>query len=439
MVMVVSIIIRSSCLVLCWAAIQPSLGPTRVESFSCVQESIRTQRRERNAFRDADTNAHASLLFATTGGNGFGTRRTDTGSSSSKKKNPKIRQTKVKRGNDGGSKPQLQPEPSVFSSSTAEDAAAPSNNKNRPYVKAEHDIWLDQLAAQTSHTALGRIVAEYNVNRDPFWDLIPALITSKFPHANDDSNDLSRIAGFVQHALNPTDRPSDWVDQPYRPYDELHAYMPNLLLPAQPPPVPFIDPTRLSFCQDFEDHYDIIRHEYQALQNHSRDLFQSVTSMNYQSGWQTLVLFYNGHRIPQFPYHLCPTTTRLLETLPLAGRIAGFNRQLPRTGIPSHTDGNNLWLTCQMGIDVPPNEQSYIEVAGERRFYHNGQCIVYDTTFVHETYNADPQRERIVLHVDFFNTLSLTPVEIQVLQYIYKLREDFMKAEGVANVGAQIL
>jgi hypothetical protein len=314
MVMVVSI--RSSCLVLCLAATRPSLVPTQVESFSLVvQESIRTRRR--NDFRDAhhadadayllvlfpataaaasssssfdqhrpigrasskrDQEKQSWCLFATGGGNGFA-----TGGSSNK--NPKTRQTKVKRGNGGGGK---QEQPEAAGTTTASSPAAP--NKNRPYVKAEHDVWLDQLAAQTSRTPLGQIVAEYNHDRDPFWDLMPALISSKFPHA-DHVADLSRIAGFVRHALNPTDRPGDWIEdqEPHRPYDELHAYMPGLL---PQPPVPFIDPTRLSFCQDFEDHYDIIRQEYQALLlHHPRDLFQSVTSMNYQSGWQTLVLF----------------------------------------------------------------------------------------------------------------------------------------------------
>jgi hypothetical protein len=53
--------------------------------------------------------------------------------------------------------------------------------------------------------------------------------------------------------------------------------------------------------------------------------------------------------------------------------------------------------------------------------------------------NEHATEERVVLHVDFFNTLSMTPVEIQVMQYIYSLREQFMKAEGVTKVGAQIL
>jgi aspartyl/asparaginyl beta-hydroxylase (cupin superfamily) len=77
--------------------------------------------------------------------------------------------------------------------------------------------------------------------------------------------------------------------------------------------------------------------------------------MNYESGWKTMVLFYNGHRIKDFPYKVCPVTNRILESVPLAGRISGFNRQEPRGGIPRHSDGNNMWLTCQMGIKVPPS------------------------------------------------------------------------------------
>ena len=44
--------------------------------------------------------------------------------------------------------------------------------------------------------------------------------------------------------------------------------------------------------------------------------------------------------------------------------------------------------------------------------------------------NESTSEERVVLHVDFFNTLALTPIEIEVMQYIYSLREEFMKAEG---------
>jgi aspartyl/asparaginyl beta-hydroxylase (cupin superfamily) len=101
-----------------------------------------------------------------------------------------------------------------------------------------------------------------------------------------------------------------------------------------------------------------------------------------------------------------------------------------------------------MGIKVPPtiiNEageevrSAHIRVGPETRFWEEGQCLLYDTTYEHETFNAHPTEERVVLHIDFFNTLKMTPLEIKVLQYIYDMREQFMKAEGVAKVGAQVL
>jgi len=98
-----------------------------------------------------------------------------------------------------------------------------------------------------------------------------------------------------------------------------------------------------------------------------------------------------------------------------------------------------------MGIKVPPPIESggepsaHIRVGSETRHWEEGQCLLYDTTYEHETFNSHPTEERVVLHVDFFNTLKMTKLEIDVLQYIYDLREQFMKAEGVAKVGAQVL
>lgn len=64
---------------------------------------------------------------------------------------------------------------------------------------------------------------------------------------------------------------------------------------------------------------------------------------------------------------------------------------------------------------------------------------MYDTTYEHETMNESETEERVVLHIDFFNTLAMTPTEIEAMQYIYNMREQFMKAEGVSKVGAQVL
>ena len=93
-------------------------------------------------------------------------------------------------------------------------------------------------------------------------------------------------------------------------------------------------------------------------------------------------------------------------------------------------------LTNDAGEEVPA---ATIRVGPDTRHWEEGRCLLYDTTHEHETSNDHPTEERVVLHVDFFNTLRLTPLEIEVLQYVYDLREQFMKAEGVAKLGAQVL
>ena len=309
---------------------------------------------------------------------------------------------------------------------------------NMPFVKSQQDQMIDSLQQASSRTCIGRAVAESPPNDDPFWQLMPSLIAAKFPNVPD--SQLKRVAGVVRHALDPILPLEDTIiEDPFRPHREIHAYMPGL-----GPTKPFYDPTQLTLCQKLTENYEIIKQEYHALvqdmeRQGGKNRFQSVTSMNYDAGWQTVVLFYNGHRINDFPYHLAPVTTSILESYPLAGRIAGFNRQQPQSGIPLHSDGNNMWLTCQMGIIVPEGDAAYIRVGPITNRWKAGECLLYDTTYEHETFNDHPTQERVVLHVDFFNTLAMTPVEIQVMQYVYSLREQFMKAEGNAKVGAQLL
>ncbi len=317
-----------------------------------------------------------------------------------------------------------------------------TKGKGMTYVKSEQDALLASLAATASLSPIGKAVSESplhgSAEADPFYELMPSLISSKFPNISNDK--LHRVAGFVKHALDSNLPLEDSIVQdPHRPHDEIHAYMPGLGETK-----PFHDPAELELCQKLSDNIDVIEKEYEALVEDmqgkgKKDRFQSVTSMNYEGGWKTLVLFYNGHRIKDFPYHLCPVTTQIMESVPLAGRIAGFNRQKPQSGIPKHSDGNNMWLTCQMGIKVPDGQKAYIRVGPETRRWSRGECLLYDTTYDHETMNESEDQERVVLHIDFFNTLAMTSDEIDIMRYIYSMREEFMKAEGVAKVGAQIL
>jgi hypothetical protein len=169
----------------------------------------------------------------------------------------------------------------------------------KPYVKSEQDAMIEQLAVQSSKTSIGRSVAEAqrelgDTEIDPFWELMPSLIQSRFPVIKD--NQLERVAGMVKHALLSPDNQSlldqNIIDDPWRPHNEIHAYMPNLGETK-----PFWDTNELTICKRLNENYESICDEYKALLEDRKDRFQSVTSMNYDSGWKTLVLFYNGHRV----------------------------------------------------------------------------------------------------------------------------------------------
>jgi len=188
-------------------------------------------------------------------------------------------------------------------------------------------------------------------NQDPFWQLIEPLILSEFP-----SQEVQRVLGFIQHATGRRALTKEIIADKWRPHEDIHAFMEGI------PASPFRDTSAFPFVAELERRYDEIKAEFEALLENDRDRFQSVTSMNYESGWKTLVLYFNGHRIDDFPYERCPVTRSILDTIPIAGRIAGFNRQAPNSGIPLHSDGNNMWLTCQMGINIPDGQKAWIRV-----------------------------------------------------------------------------
>ena len=188
---------------------------------------------------------------------------------------------------------------------------------------------------------IASIVDGLDENADPFFQLAPHILLTEFRSA-----DIQRVLQTIDFAQGRRQVDADVIADPWRPHGELHAYMPGIEA------VPWHEPSRFSFAAELEANYEAIKAEFYALLHHKECEFQHVTEMNYDSGWKTMVLYYNGKAIKDFPSHLCPVTSSILRTVPIAGRIAGFNRQKPRSGIPTHSDGNNMWLTLQMGIEA---------------------------------------------------------------------------------------
>ena len=154
---------------------------------------------------------------------------------------------------------------------------------SRTFVKADQDRLLNDLAARSARTIIGRAVStspEYGTpDMDPFWSLLPSLISTKFPAATDD--ELGRVAGMVEFSLGSRGLlGDDVISDPWRPHGELHAYMPGLGKTE-----PFLDTSQLELCQLLSENHEVIAREYEVLLENrfdrkGKDRFQSVTSMN---------------------------------------------------------------------------------------------------------------------------------------------------------------
>ena len=193
-------------------------------------------------------------------GGGFGA------SSPSKKKSS----SKAKGGRD------------LISTLNDDDTSSKKMKNTQTYNKSDQEQMLNELAEKSESTIIGQAVAkypEYNTpDMDPFWQLLPSLISTKFPTASDDQ--LQRVAGMVEFSLGVRGPEEEAIVNQWRPHTELHAYMPDLGDTS-----PFLDPNELELCKLLSENYDVITKEYEALleerfDRKGNDRFQSVTSMN---------------------------------------------------------------------------------------------------------------------------------------------------------------
>jgi len=193
------------------------------------------------------------------GGGGFGTT---SPSSPSKKKNKASRD--------------------LISTLNDEDTPKQKKENKQTYVKSDQEQLLKELASKSEATVIGKAVSkcpEYNTpDMDTFWQMLPSLISTKFPSASD--NELQRVADMVEFSLGVRGPEESVILDPYRPHTELHAYMPGL-----GETTPFLDTNQLDLCQQLSDNYEVICKEYEALlekrfDRKGNDRFQSVTSMN---------------------------------------------------------------------------------------------------------------------------------------------------------------
>ena len=113
---------------------------------------------------------------------------------------------------------------------------------------------------------------------------------------------------------------------------------------------------------------------------------------------------------------MCPITSRIVSQIygtDIAGRTY-FSEMTGGTHVGLHCGPHNFKLRTQLGLVIPT--KSFMTVSGEKRYWKEGTCFVFDDSFEHEAFNCSSE-SRIVLIVDVWNQ-TLSHEEIRALIHV---------------------
>lgn len=227
--------------------------------------------------------------------------------------------------------------------------------------------------------------------------------------------DFSRIEGFFDNLLGRV-RPGTG-DPRQRNGDPGRLWIPGLR--AQP----WHDPAELPWLAEVAASRAELLAEARALLE--RGLFavsgESREDLDYR-GWVAVDLMTINLDVGEdsfraetytFPENRrrAPLAAKLMKRLPLIGDC--FYSVLKPGGVVNpHFSYFNGKLICHLGLSVPPD--CGIRVAGETRRWEDGNFLLFDDTYTHDTWNRS-EAPRILFHMGVWHP-DLAPHEIAALE-----------------------
>lgn len=163
----------------------------------------------------------------------------------------------------------------------------------------------------------------------------------------------------------------------------------------------FFDLNDQEWAKNLLSAVSVMKEELQALKNRNdRSIvpYFNRTLANKPENW-TIFPFMMWGRWFYRNAKKCPLTTSILSKTP--GILsATFSILKPGAIIPPHVGDSNVMYRCHIPIRIPPNEnQSFLEVAGEKRNWQDGKIIAFCDAQLHSACNLSNE-ERWVLIVD---------------------------------------
>ncbi|MFM9913061.1 MAG: aspartyl/asparaginyl beta-hydroxylase domain-containing protein [Methylophilaceae bacterium] len=131
----------------------------------------------------------------------------------------------------------------------------------------------------------------------------------------------------------------------------------------------------------------------QAAQNNNDASFNSF----FKTGWKRFYLKWYDANHPSAAI-LCPNTVALLRGIPTIK--AAMFAELPPDGVLNpHRDPYAGSIRYHLGLVTPNNDGCYIKVDGQDYSWRDGECVMFDETYIHEARNTT-DIDRIILFCD---------------------------------------
>lgn len=205
-----------------------------------------------------------------------------------------------------------------------------------------------------------------------------------------------------------------------------------LYLSSKVPSRPFLDVAQFPELAPLQQNWQTIRDEALAL--HEGGRIGVATGYNdlgfnsfFKTGWTRFYLTWYGESLPS-ALQACPQTMRLLQSIPSI-KAAMFAVLPPGATLPRHRDPYAGSLRYHLGLRTANSPQCYIDVDGERRFWRDGEVLMFDETFIHYARN-ETDVKRIILFCDIARPLN-NPFARAV---DWLMRKTIMNASTTANV-----
>jgi aspartate beta-hydroxylase len=294
--------------------------------------------------------------------------------------------------------------------------------------------WLDE--SSTPPELLAPVVQAIERVRRGRRDLfLGSFAELRAQHGNDALKRMDRaLAGYLKEI---DVAPPDARQRP------LFFYFPDL------PSPPYHDPALQPWSRRLAAAFPQIREEaLMVLQEDSRSLPDFIPAKSaaspgqYLGGaaarptWQAFFFYRHGRRFDD-NHARCPATSSVLESLDLC-RIAEqapeicFSVLSPQTHIKPHYGVTNTRLVMHLPLIVPRNCALNLIDAGIHEWVE-GELVMFDDTFLHESWNRSDSTRVIVL-MDCWNP-HLTAVERQACTRLIEMISS-LKPRGAQTAGA---